>query len=410
MKDPASLPELLCPAGDLKRLQTVLFYGADAVYLGGTHLNLRSKAAGFDFESLPQALDLARRSKARVYFCLNAILPQKYLQKVRKYLELLAEIKPDGIIAADPGVISMAREHAPHIPLHLSTQAGTYNAPSARFWKEHGVDRVNLARELSLTDIREMSRQTGLPQLEMFVHGAMCMALSGHCLLSAHLNKRSANQGLCTHPCRFDYRARALALEERTRPGEITWQVWEEEGYSRIFSSQDLCLVRFLGWLRRQGISSIKIEGRMKSVSYLGVTTDVYRTALDDLARGDFRPGLYLEELASVSSRPLGSGFFLPANKIFSKPALESGRKKILASVEKKLGGQRWLVQVKSRWSRDMDLELVLPGLERPGLRQGDYLLEGINQEELQTAHSGQQVVLTTAHELIKEHLLLRRA
>lgn len=410
MNNPATLPELLCPAGDLKRLQTVLFYGADAVYLGGPHLNLRSKSAGFDFESLPGAVDLARRSKARVYFCLNAILPQKHLQKVQKYLELLAEIKPDAIIAADPGVVSLAREHAPHIPLHLSTQAGTYNSRSARFWKDQGVDRVNLARELSLTDIREMSREPGLPQLEMFVHGAMCMALSGHCLLSAHLNKRSANQGLCTHPCRFDHRARALALEERTRPGEITWELWEEEGFSRIFSSQDLCLVRFLGWLSRQRVSSLKIEGRMKSVSYLGVTTDVYRTALDDLSRGVFRPGLYLEELATVSSRPLGSGFFLPLNKIFSTPAQESGGKKVVASVEKKLGGQMWLVQVKSRWSQDMDLELVLPGLGRPRLRQGGYCLAGVNQEELQTVHSGQQVVLKTADERIRESLLLRRA
>ncbi|WP_291322010.1 peptidase U32 family protein [Desulfonatronospira sp.] len=404
----SGVPELLCPAGDMQRLHTVLFYGADAVYLGGTFLNLRSKSKGFEMKELPLAVQLARSYGAKVYFCLNALLMQSSLRQAQKYLQELKGMELDGIIAADPGMISLIHRYIPDIPVHLSTQAGTYNALAARFWREQGVVRVNLARELSLLDIRDFCREPGLPELEMFVHGAMCMAVSGHCLLSAHLNARSANQGLCTHPCRFDYRGVAMALEERTRPGEITWELWEEEGYSRIFSSQDLCLVRFLGWLSRQGLSALKIEGRMKSVSYLGIVTDVYRTALDDFHRGDKRPGLYLKELAAVSSRPLGSGFFLPAGKIFSAPETDCSPNKVLARVEEKVGSKDWLVQVKSTWSRDMDVELVLPGLQRPLLQRDMYRLEGVGRESLQKVHSGQQAVLSTPDGRIQENLLLR--
>ncbi len=405
------VPELLCPAGDLERLQTALLYGADAVYLSGGSFNLRAKSRGFDLEHLSSAVSLARGSGVRIYFCLNALATENDLGPIRKYLDTLSGLEFDAFIVSDPGIIRLVRKVFPDQVLHLSTQAGTYNSQTALFWSEQGVDRVNLARELSLKEIKLLARNKAKkPELEVFVHGAMCMAVSGCCLLSAHLNKRSANQGLCTHPCRFDYRPRAMALEERTRPGRMTWQVWEEDDYSRILSSDDLCLVKYLPWLIRNRIDCLKIEGRMKSSGYLGMVIDVYRTALTDLYNMMFRPDLYLEELALTGSRPLSSGFFLPERKIFVRPEGGRERKAILARVAEKLEESVWLVQVKSLWKTDRDIELVLPGLRRPVLSNKKYFLETVDSTPLAVAHSGQTAVLRTDDPQVVPHLLIRSA
>jgi len=405
-----SVPELLCPAGDLERLQTVLFYGADAVYLGGHRFNLRARTRGFDLAELSRAISMVRRAKARIYFCLNALISESSLDACRGYIHELSVMDLDGLIVSDPGLVRQARKLAPHMPLHLSTQAGTYNSEAALFWRDCGVKRVNLARELSLKEIKALARQPDGPELEMFVHGAMCMAVSGLCLLSAHLNRRSANFGQCTHPCRFDYRPRALALEESTRPGKISWQLWEEEKFSRILSAEDLCLVKFLRWITKNRIHCLKIEGRMKSVAYLGITVDVYKTALKDLCAGKFRPGLYLKELARISSRPLGSGFFLPERKIFARSESPTPSKRILARVDEQLDRDQWLVQVKSAWNSSMDLELVLPGLLRPYLAQGHYSLEGIGKSPGPVVHSGLNAILRTRDERLAKGVLLREA
>ncbi len=405
------VPELLCPAGDLERLQSALFYGADAIYLSGSSFNLRAKSRGFDLEQLSSAVSLARGSGARIYFCLNALATENDLEPVRKYLDILSGLEFDAFIVSDPGLIRMVRTAFPDKALHLSTQAGTYNSQAALFWSEQGVDRVNLARELSLKEIRLLSRSTEKkPELEIFVHGAMCMAVSGFCLLSAHLNKRSANQGSCTHPCRFDYRPRAMALEERTRPGRITWQVWEEDDYSSILSSEDLCLVKYLPWMIRNRIDCLKVEGRMKSAGYLGIVTDVYRTALNDINKKMFRPDLYLKELALAGSRPLSSGFFLPERKIFVRPEDKRKNKAILARVVRMLEPSTWLVQVKSLWNTDRDVELVLPGLRRPVLSYNEYCLETADITPLSVAHSGQTAVLRTDDARVVPHMLIRSA
>ncbi|MFW6324274.1 MAG: peptidase U32 family protein, partial [Desulfovibrionales bacterium] len=274
------IPELLAPGGGPAKARTAILYGADAVYVGGQGLNLRAKAAGFTWDDLDFLLAWAHKRGARVYYCLNAMIRAQDLSDVESSLECLGSKDVDGLIAADPGIIRMARKHAPHIPLHLSTQVSTSNPEAALLWRDLGISRVNLARELSLQEIRPFSSLHGILETELFVHGALCMAVSGRCLLSAYLNARPANLGLCTHPCRYEYRMVRMSVEERKRKGEILWEIEEQDDYTRLFAAKDLCLLPYLKWICSARISALKIEGRMKSVAYLSQVVDVYRTAL----------------------------------------------------------------------------------------------------------------------------------
>ncbi|WP_462324779.1 peptidase U32 family protein, partial [Desulfoplanes sp.] len=335
------LPELLAPAGNYEKLETAVAYGADAVYLGGTSLNLRAKSQGFSARNLPQALEFAHANGVGVYYCLNILAWEKHLPRVADTLEHLAELPVDGLIIADPGIVRLAQQIAPHIPIHLSTQANTSNSSSAMFWKDIGVSRVNLARELGARAIRSMAENVDGLELEVFVHGAMCMAISGRCLLSGHLNQRSANLGLCTHPCRFDYKTVAIRVDERTRPGEGLWEITQDEDYSRILSAQDLCLVKYLPWFVNNRIASLKIEGRMKTSAYLCRVVDTYRTALDNTASGTFRPDKYMDQLSRAATRPLSSGFFCPKRKTFFTPEA-APEKTILGRVTRQVGSDSW--------------------------------------------------------------------
>lgn len=402
-------PELLCPAGSPEKLHTALVYGADAVYMGLPDLNLRAQNKGFrSFREIKEAVALARSFGAKAYLCLNILAREKHLLSAEKSLEEMGEIGPDGLIIADPGILGMARKICPQIPVHLSTQANTSNSAAVRFWGSLGVSRVNLAREMSLRDIRQCSQNREDVELEVFVHGAMCMALSGRCLLSAHLNERSANLGLCTHPCRFDYRPR-LVLEERKRQGRDTWIVEEGEDFSRILAAEDLCLIKYLSWLKKNSITALKIEGRMKSVAYLAQVTDVYKTALTDLKEKDFRPQLYLTELEKTATRPLSSGFFLPRAKTFIKPRPRESRG-ILARITGENSGDRWPVQIKAKWEKGMQAELLLPGLERPRLKAGEYGLEDETGQEVKTAHPGTNLFFRCEHPDLKPGIILRRS
>ncbi|MFN2266866.1 MAG: peptidase U32 family protein [Desulfonatronovibrio sp.] len=403
------LPELLCPAGNIDRLKTALTYGADAVYLGGTELNLRSKARGFSEEDLIQAKEHAKTHRSKVYFCLNALPLEKDTPAVEEHLHMVSRLKPDALIIADPGVISLAKKITPDIELHLSTQANTCNSYSVNFWKDQGIKRVNLSRELGIKDIKAISSRTDDIELEMFVHGAMCMAISGRCFLSAHLNQRSANKGLCAHPCRYEYKEFNVDLEEKTRPGYPVWTLKQEDEYSKIFSAEDLCLVKYIPWLIKNNIHSLKIEGRTKSESYLALVTDVYRTALNDLTSSRFRPDKYLQELALINIRPMGSGFFLK-NKIFftDKQTGPARNKKILAKIVKRLGSDEWLVQVKEKWQDSLNVELILPGLERPIVKSEDYSLENESGQKTDTAHSGMNAVVRTENQNLQENTFIR--
>ncbi len=357
--------ELLAPAGDFDKLRTVLLYGANAVYLGGQGFNLRASAGGFSPEELPAAVALAAQYRAKVYYCLNSFPYEEDLPALPGVIEEAAAAGVQAFIVADPGVFSLARRYAPGVEVHLSTQANTTSSAAVRFWAEQGVTRVNLARELNAAQIHALRKACPEMELEVFAHGALCLALSGQCLLSAWLNKRPANQGLCTQPCRFDYRAiecrategecaaqsRSVLLEERTRPGEELWELRAEERHAGILAPQELCLLPYLPWFISNRINAVKLEGRMKGTAYAAHVTDAYSSALKALqgraamaeaaaetteAPGQGcqpclpgQPGLpddaeaaapldiwpYLRELRAVAARPMGTGFFLPGRR-----------------------------------------------------------------------------------------------
>jgi U32 family peptidase len=402
------LPELLAPGGGPAQVRTALLYGADAVYVGD-ELSLRAKAAGLTRQELDRALRMAHAQGARIYYCLNVFARQGQMREIEERVASVAEAGVDAIIASDPGVVRTIRRIAQDMPIHLSTQANTTNAESLAFWRDQGVSRVNLARELSMGEIRSIVRAAGGVETEVFVHGAMCMAVSGQCLLSSHLTGRSANLGLCTHPCRYEYRSLGLMIEERTRPGRALWEVLEGNGYSALLAPEDLCLLPYIPWFCRVGLSALKIEGRTKTAGYLAPVVDVYRTALNDLRAGLFRRRDYLGEISFGVTRELATGFFLPGRRKTLVPAAtESGRTPVVGVVEGSAGADAWTVLVLSRWERGTPACVLLPGLQRPVLE--GYVLEREDGTHVQTAHSGTRVVLRCGSPGLREGVFLRAA
>jgi putative protease len=296
-------PELLIPAGDMEKLKTAIRYGADAIYLGTEAFGLRANAGNFSIEDLRQARELTRTAGVQLYLTLNASLRPAEFAALEELLEELKPIDLDAYIVADPGVLATIRAIDPQRPIHVSTQSNSCNPRTAEFWRESGASRINLARELTLEDIRAFAGATTI-ELECFVHGAMCVAHSGRCLLSAALLGRSANRGDCAQPCRWNY-----SLVEETRPQEH-FSFEEDSRGSYVMNSRDLCLVDQLPELIAAGVGSLKIEGRMKSLYYVATATRVYRDAIDRLWEdpSDLDPR-WREELEKVSHRPYDTGF-----------------------------------------------------------------------------------------------------
>ena len=299
-------PELLAPAGNMEKLKIALHYGAVAVYLGGHSFGLRNKADNFSIEEMGAALALCHSRGVKAYLTVNSYPRNEMMDALAAYLKSVAPLPFDAYIVADPGVIELVREISPQRELHLSTQANTINLHSARFWQRQGVSRINMAREMSLENIRETVASVPGIEFEAFVHGALCISYSGRCLISSMLTGRDANQGECTHPCRWNYH-----LVEESRPGEY-FPVVEDETGTFIFNSRDLCLLEHIPALVESGVASLKIEGRMKGINYVASVLRVYRQALDEYlanpAGWRCRPE-WLEELAKMSHRGYTTGF-----------------------------------------------------------------------------------------------------
>jgi len=297
-------PELLAPAGSLEKCRLAFLYGADAVYAGGKEYSLRSYARNLHSEELAAACHLAHCLGKRLYVTVNAFARESDLALLPPFLQYLQDLSVDGLIVSDPAVLVLARRWAPRVPLHLSTQANTTNSLSVAFWQTQGIRRVNLARELTFDDLREIRKATAM-ELEVFVHGAMCLSYSGRCLLSTFLTGRSANRGHCTQPCRWSY-----SLVEAKRPGQ--YLPLEEDGRgSYLLNSKDLCLLEHLGRLLALGINAFKVEGRMKGALYLASVIRTYRQAIDRYWQA---PATYAvdprwrEDLEAVSHRPYTTG------------------------------------------------------------------------------------------------------
>lgn len=305
-------PELLAPGGSYEKCRIAFLYGADAVYAAGRNYSLRGYAQNLDLEEIAAAATLARSLGRKFYAAVNAFALETDLAGLPIYLRYLQDIRVDGLIVSDPGVILLARRWAPDIPVHLSTQANTTNSLSVRFWQEQGVTRVNLAREIRFEDLADIRRNTSA-ELEVFVHGAMCMSYSGRCLLSAFLNQRSANRGLCSQPCRWSYR-----LVEEKRPGRY-FPIHEDARGTYIFNSKDLCLLEDVGKLAALGVDSLKIEGRMKGALYLAATVRSYRHAIDSwhASPEEYRvePG-WRRDLDGMSHRPYTKGLLFPDDEV----------------------------------------------------------------------------------------------
>ncbi|MFY9394662.1 MAG: U32 family peptidase [Halanaerobiales bacterium] len=298
--------ELLAPAGNLEKLKIAILYGADAVYCGGYNYGLREGADNFTMEELKEAVDYAHHHQARIYVTVNMIPHNADLVGLPEYLHQLEGLGVDALIVSDPGIMSIIREEGIKLPLHLSTQANTVNWASVRFWQEQGIERVILARELSREEIKEIREKTDM-ELEIFVHGAMCISYSGRCLLSNYMAARDANRGKCAHSCRWKY----YLVEER-RPGQY-FPITEDERGTYIMNSKDLCLIEHIPEIIEAGVNSLKIEGRMKSLHYVATVTSVYRQALDSYYRDPENYSFkeeWLKELYKISNRDYTTGFF----------------------------------------------------------------------------------------------------
>ena len=305
--------ELLIPAGSLDVLKTAVIYGADAVYIGGEAFGLRAKARNFSIEEMQEGIAFAHERGVKVYVTANILAHNGDLPGVEAYFKELKQAEPDALIISDPGVFDIARRVLPDTDIHISTQANNTNYGTYQFWHRMGAKRVVSARELSLEEIRQI--RANIPQdmeIESFIHGAMCISYSGRCLLSNFLTGRDANQGACTHPCRWKY-----SLVEETRPGEYM-PVYEGERGTYIFNSKDLCMIEYIPELVEAGIDSFKIEGRMKTALYVATVARTYRKAIDDFRKD---PKLYREnmewykaEIGKCTYREFTTGFY------FGKP------------------------------------------------------------------------------------------
>lgn len=311
------LIELLIPASSLEVLKTAVIFGADAVYIGGEAFGLRAKAKNFSMEEMKEGIEFAHAHDVKVYVTANILAHNDDLEGVREYFEELREIKPDALIIADPGVFEIAKEVCPEIERHISTQANNTNYATYNFWYRQGASRVVSARELSLKEIKEIRER--IPEdleIETFVHGAMCISYSGRCLLSNYFTGRDANQGACTHPCRWKY-----AVVEEKRPGEYL-PVYENERGTYIFNSKDLCMIEHIPELIDAGIDSFKIEGRMKTALYVATVARTYRKAIDDYQKDPelYKKNMpwYLDQISNCTYRQFTTGFF------FGKPDHET--------------------------------------------------------------------------------------
>ncbi len=306
-------PELLIPASSLEVLKVAVIFGADAVYIGGEAFGLRAKAKNFSLDDMREGIQFAHQHQVRVYVTANILAHNQDLAGVREYFTELNEIKPDALIISDPGIFTLANEVCPEVEVHISTQANNTNYETYRFWHRLGAKRVVSARELSLTELSEL--RSHIPdelEIETFIHGAMCISYSGRCLLSNYFTGRDANQGACTHPCRWKY-----AVVEETRPGEYL-PVYENERGTYIFNSRDLCMIEHIPELVHAGIDSFKIEGRMKTALYVATVARTYRRAIDDyfVSEETYRANMpwYLDQIVNCTYRQFTTGFF------FGKP------------------------------------------------------------------------------------------
>lgn len=404
-------PELLSPAGSLKAMRMAFAYGADAVYAGQPRFSLRVRNNEFDLDTLAIGIQEAHQQGKKFYLVVNIAPHNSKLQRFVEDMAPAIALEPDALIVSDPGVVFLLRQYFPQVPLHLSVQANTVNWAAVLFWQQQGIERVILSRELALEEIAKIREQVPQMELEVFVHGALCMAYSGRCLLSGYINKRDPNQGACTNACRWSYQsheaevdevgqykpvvtplAPPVLVEEQGRPGELMLLDEDEHG-SYIFNSKDLRAVQHVPALTAMGVHSLKIEGRTKSPYYVARTAQVYRKAIDDAMVGKSFDVDLLQQLNGMANRGFTEGFLrrhVPADLQNYQTSHSEGEQLLVGEFNGELNAQgQAMLQVKNRFSFDDQLLLMTPqGITE--LKSVFYAADG--QQLLVAPGSGYQV------------------
>ena len=388
-------PELLVPAGNLEKLKAAFEFGADAVYMGLPSFSMRSRTNEFDEKSFLEGAEYVRKLGKKFYVTENIYPRNNKIEAFKKHLAYIRDqIKPDALILADPGILELVKEVYPEACLHLSVQANCLNYKAVEFWQKQGVERVILPRELMLSEIKEIHEKVPSMELEYFVHGAICMAYSGRCLISNYMTGRDSNQGICAQSCRWKYN---MYMKEELRPGEYM-PVEEDEHGTYIMNSNDNCQIEYLRELHEAGVCSLKVEGRNKTVYYLGAVTKAYRKAVDAMvAGGEFDPALR-EELDKVSSRGYVPGFLkgFPGNNAINLESAKSKSDYYFVGVVREVGGVNgeddvYRVEVRNKIEKGAELEVVEPLEASAELFEEVSLAEirTLGGEEVDVAHGG---------------------
>ena len=402
-------PELRAPGGSLEKLKTAIMYGADAVYIGGEAFSLRVAAENFSLDDIKEGIQFAHERGKKVYLTANILPHNKDIDEFRKYIEEIRPLGVDAVLIADLGMFDMMREYAPEIPVHISTQANNVNYRSACMWHKLGAKRVVLAREMSFDEIAEIRRRTPEDlELEAFVHGAMCVSYSGRCLLSNYMTQRDANQGACSHPCRWNY-----SLVEQTRPGEYM-DVFENERGTFIFNSKDLCMIRYIPELVKSGISSFKIEGRVKTSYYTATIIKAYREEIDryfaDPEHYEFDEKQYIE-LCKVSHRPYSTGFYLGKPTANEQVYTDSSyiRDYDLIGMVEEYDPETKIAKIsqRNRFFKGDEIEVLSPG--RPFFAQTVDFMKNDKQEDIDVANHAEMTVYIKLTEDVLPGAMLRK-
>lgn len=389
-------PELLAPAGDLEKLETAFKYGADACYMGIKSMSMRARENKTASEDLEKALRMAKKLGKKLYLTINIHAHENMFELLKKDLAFLKslhkkKLDPDGILISDAGIFSAIKKACPWVKLHISTQANTLNSEAIKFWAEQGATRVVLGREVSLRELKairaSLKKDKINIELEGFVHGSMCMAYSGRCLLSSFLASRDANQGVCAHCCRWKYK---VYLEEDERKGQFIPLEQDDHG-SYLMSSKDMCMADHIKDLIDAGLDSFKIEGRNKTVYYLALVTRAYRNALDSAQKGKQLSSSSKELLESINNRGYFTGFW------YGKPGHEGqmylektarDTKSCFAGIIKKVDGKKVVMEVRNRLDKGDHLEIIAPDKTTPFVL--DKFVDAKTKEPLSLASAGQ--------------------
>lgn len=353
--------ELLAPAGNFSKLKTAVYYGADAVYIGGKSFSLRAFSDNFTDEEIVEAVKFAHGKNVKIYVTVNIFAKNSDFEKAAEYFRFLERAKVDAVLITDVGLISLCKKVAPELKIHLSTQANTLNKYAVKFWGELGLERVVLARELSLSEIKEIYEFNPETQLEAFVHGAMCISYSGRCLLSNYFNGRDANRGECVQACRWQYE-----LREKSKNGEF-FPIEEDERGTYILNSKDLNMIEHIDEMAEAGVCSLKIEGRMKSEYYLATVINAYRRAIDEYYKigGKYKKNkMFYDELLKTNHRVFTTAYMLGENKetVNYSDSQSAGEKQFIATVLEGTNDEGYFIaEMRNRFKKGDKLELLTP-------------------------------------------------